>query len=96
MAKKSSLERWKRDAVHPKFKVRFHNRCRVCGRPRAFIRKFSLKYRAMVFAGDTVRAEGEISAIRAEGEHDIVAVAQRLKVGDRIVVEASAEVQLPR
>jgi small subunit ribosomal protein S14 len=26
----------------PKFKVRFHNRCKVCGRPRAFYRKFSL------------------------------------------------------
>ena len=64
--------------------------------PRAFIRRFSLKYRAMVFAGDSVRAEGEISAIRADGEHDIVTVAQRLKVGDRVVAEASAEVRLPR
>jgi len=26
----------------PKFKVRWHNRCRVCGRPRAFYRKFEL------------------------------------------------------
>jgi len=25
-----------------KFAVRRHNRCRLCGRPRAFIRKFSL------------------------------------------------------
>jgi acyl dehydratase len=64
--------------------------------PRAFIRWLSLKYRAMVFAGDTVRGEGEISAIRAEGEHDIVSIAQRLSVGDRLVVEARAEVRLPR
>ena len=64
--------------------------------PRAFIRKLSLKYRAMVFAGDTVRGEGEISAIRAEGDHDVVSVAQRLSVGDRIVAEASSEVRLPR
>lgn len=64
--------------------------------PRAFIQKLSLKYRAMVFAGDTVRGEGAISAIRAEGEHDVVSVAQRLSVGDRIVAEASAEVRLPR
>ena len=28
--------------VHPKFKVRFHNRCRICGRPRAFLRKFGI------------------------------------------------------
>ena len=25
-----------------KFKVRQHNRCRVCGRPRGFMRKFQL------------------------------------------------------
>jgi small subunit ribosomal protein S14 len=26
----------------PKFQVRAHNRCRRCGRPRAFLRKFAL------------------------------------------------------
>ncbi len=26
----------------PKFKVQQHNRCHLCGRPRAFIRKFGL------------------------------------------------------
>lgn len=26
----------------PKFPVRYHNRCRLCGRSRAFIRKFAL------------------------------------------------------
>ncbi len=26
----------------PKFKVQQHNRCRRCGRPRAYIRKFGL------------------------------------------------------
>ncbi|WP_052890662.1 type Z 30S ribosomal protein S14 [Thermogemmatispora carboxidivorans] len=26
----------------PRFKVRKHNRCRVCGRPRAYMRKFGL------------------------------------------------------
>ena len=26
----------------PKFKVRRHNRCRICGRPRGFIRRFQL------------------------------------------------------
>jgi small subunit ribosomal protein S14 len=26
----------------PKFKVRQHNRCQICGRPRAFYRKFGL------------------------------------------------------
>jgi small subunit ribosomal protein S14 len=26
----------------PKFKVRQRNRCRLCGRPRAFLRKFEM------------------------------------------------------
>jgi len=26
----------------PKFKVRAYNRCPICGRPRAFIRKFGI------------------------------------------------------
>ncbi|MEW5910852.1 MAG: type Z 30S ribosomal protein S14 [Thermodesulfobacteriota bacterium] len=26
----------------PKFKVRVYNRCPICGRPRAFIRKFGI------------------------------------------------------
>jgi len=26
----------------PKFRVRKHNRCPVCGRPRAYLRKFGL------------------------------------------------------
>lgn len=39
MAKKSDIAKWSRP---PKFKVQYHNRCRVCGRPRAYIRKFGL------------------------------------------------------
>lgn len=39
MAKKSLIVKSNRD---PKFRVRQHNRCKVCGRPRAFIRKFAL------------------------------------------------------
>lgn len=26
----------------PKFKVRQHNRCKVCGRPRGYLRKYGL------------------------------------------------------
>ena len=39
MAKKSMIAKSKRT---PKFKVRQHNRCKVCGRPRAFYRDFDL------------------------------------------------------
>ena len=27
---------------NPKFAVRQHNRCKVCGRPRSYLRKFAL------------------------------------------------------
>lgn len=39
MAKTSMIVKSQRK---PKFKVRHHNRCKVCGRPRAFLRKFDL------------------------------------------------------
>jgi small subunit ribosomal protein S14 len=39
VAKKSIVEKWKRE---PKFKVRRYNRCPRCGRPRAFQRDFGL------------------------------------------------------
>jgi len=39
MAKKSLIAKSKRT---PKFKVRAHNRCYVCGRPRGYIRRFAL------------------------------------------------------
>ncbi|MCS7149892.1 MAG: type Z 30S ribosomal protein S14 [Caldimicrobium sp.] len=39
MPRKAQLEKAKRE---PKFKVRVRNRCSVCGRPRAYIRRFGL------------------------------------------------------
>ncbi len=39
MAKKSLIAKWKRE---PKFKVRKYNRCRRCGRSRAYLRKFGM------------------------------------------------------
>ncbi len=39
MATKAKMEKQKRP---PKFNVRYRNRCRVCGRPRAYYRKFEL------------------------------------------------------
>ena len=39
MAKKSIIARSKRKN---KFKVREYNRCPLCGRPRAFLRKFDM------------------------------------------------------
>ncbi len=39
MAKKSLIAKQKRT---PKFKVRVYTRCSICGRPRAFYRKFGV------------------------------------------------------
>lgn len=39
MAKTSMIVKSKRT---PKFSIRHRNRCKVCGRPRAFLRKFDM------------------------------------------------------
>ena len=39
MARKALIEKANRKS---KFKVRSYNRCKLCGRPKAFIRKFGL------------------------------------------------------
>ncbi len=39
MAKKALVEKWRRK---PKFKVRGYNRCRRCGRPRGYLRRFGM------------------------------------------------------
>ncbi len=52
MAKKCLLEKQRKE---PKFKVRKYSRCRRCGRPRAFMRRFGLCricFRQMALAGD--------------------------------------------
>jgi len=65
--------------------------------PRAFIRRMSFRLRAMVFAGETVRCEGEVTSIVAEPDCDVVRVAQRVRVGERVAIEpASAEIVIRR
>lgn len=39
MAKVCMIEKAKRP---PKFRVRAHSRCRICGRPRGYLRKFGM------------------------------------------------------
>jgi small subunit ribosomal protein S14 len=39
MAKKCLINKQK---LKPKFKVRAYNRCKLCGRPRAYLRKFGM------------------------------------------------------
>jgi small subunit ribosomal protein S14 len=38
----ATLAKIAKEKKKPKFKVRLRNRCRVCGRPRGFLRKFQL------------------------------------------------------
>lgn len=39
MAKKALINKQKRE---PKFAVRRYNRCKICGRPHAYMRKFGI------------------------------------------------------
>ncbi|MDI6631354.1 MAG: type Z 30S ribosomal protein S14 [Bacillota bacterium] len=52
MAKKSLIAKAQRP---PKFKVRAYNRCKLCGRPRAYMRKFGvcrLCFRMLCYRGE--------------------------------------------
>ena len=52
MARKALIEKSKRD---PKFSARKNNRCKRCGRSRAYLRKFGLCricFREMALAGE--------------------------------------------
>lgn len=52
MARKSQIEKMKRK---PKYAVRLRNRCRRCGRARAFLRKFGICricFREMALRGE--------------------------------------------
>ncbi|MFP6582096.1 MAG: type Z 30S ribosomal protein S14 [Candidatus Hydrogenedentota bacterium] len=57
MAKKSMIAKQQRK---PKFKVQGYNRCRVCGRPRGFMRKFQL----CRICFRTLALEGKIPGIK--------------------------------
>ena len=44
-----------RERKTPKYKIRHRNRCRLCGRPRAYMRKFALCrlcFRKLALEGD--------------------------------------------
>ena len=44
-----------KEAKSPKYRIRLRNRCRLCGRPRAYMRKFAmcrLCFRKLALEGD--------------------------------------------
>jgi acyl dehydratase len=58
--------------------------------PRAFLRELDVRFRAMVFAGETVRCEGEVTDV-AEGA---VRTSHRVVCGDRVAADGTATVLL--
>jgi len=63
--------------------------------PRAFVTKLSFRMKSMAFAGDTLRAEGEVTAVRSFAGGHLVELAQRLTSAGRRVAEATTEIRLP-
>ena len=63
--------------------------------PRALIHKLSFRLRAMAFAGDTLRCEGEVRGLTAEKQYRLLTVAQRVCVGARLVADGAADIRLP-
>jgi acyl dehydratase len=59
--------------------------------PRAFLTRLALRMKAMAFAGDTLRAMGEVKEMR----DGTVVLTQRLTCGERLVAEATTELRLP-
>ena len=63
--------------------------------PKAFIRRLNFRMRAMAFAGDTLRLEGQVSEVRVEEDGAVAVLHQQVKKGDDVVAEATTEVRLP-
>ena len=59
--------------------------------PKAFITKMSFRMKSMAFAGDTLRAEGEVFAVVGNR----VTLLQRLLNGGKVAAEAITEIRLP-
>ena len=63
--------------------------------PGAFLSGMGLKMRSMAFAGDTLRAEGEVRSIEPQGDGHQVQLAQRLLCGDRLIAESLTTLRVP-
>lgn len=61
--------------------------------PKAWVRKLNFRFKSMVFAGETIRVTGTITAFDpADGR--ALTCAQQIHVGDRLSVDADATVLL--
>lgn len=59
--------------------------------PRARLTHLAYRFKAMVFAGDTVRIEGTVAAV----EDGIATIEQTVRAGDRLAAHGEAKVRLP-
>jgi acyl dehydratase len=59
--------------------------------PRAFVERLSFRFKAMVYAGETVRCEGEVASVE-DGAR--VRVLQKVLVEDRVAATGEAVVRL--
>jgi len=59
--------------------------------PRAFMKKMSFRMKAMSFAGDALRAEGEVASVDSQ----TITLKQTLLKDGKVVAEASTEIRLP-
>lgn len=65
--------------------------------PRARVRRMSFRFASMVFAGDTVRCESEVTRVADAGAATLVTLTQRVRVGDRVAIEGAVmDLEIPR
>lgn len=62
--------------------------------PKAFVRRLNFRMRAMAFAGDTLRIEGQVAELLDNEDGNGVMLTQQIKKGDTVVAEATTEVYL--
>ncbi len=65
--------------------------------PRARVRRMSFRFSSMVFAGDTVRCDGEVMKVAEAEAATLVTLAQRVRVGERVTIDAAVmDLEIPR
>ena len=61
--------------------------------PTAFIQRMGLKMKSMAFAGDLLLARGQVTAVDQRDGTWVVQLDQQLMCGDRVVAQASSDIQ---
>jgi len=64
--------------------------------PRARVRRMSFRFASMVFAGETVRCEGEVTKVADAAGITTITLTQRVRAGDRIAIDgAVTDIEIP-